>query len=175
MRGNKSIKLTGNEERLNANVVVAFEYRYYTQFTPDSKKYYSGIKFFSLSSQEIISYPKIHYDNAVDKDKRTKGFFKYFVRIFKNMNMALVASGHITNSLAKPYFLESLVYNVPDELFLEGNFQNRMVKILNFLQSADLGNFETVCGGHWLCEGNQWNIAQAREFVGALINYWNSS
>ena len=54
--GNKSIKLSGNQNRVSADIIVGSEYRYYTQFTSYSQNYISGITFFPTNSQIKIIY-----------------------------------------------------------------------------------------------------------------------
>lgn len=173
--GNKSIKLPGNQNRINADIIVASEYRYYTRFNAYSKNYIRGIAFFPVgSSINIINYPKVHYDNGVTKNQITNGTFKQFVRIFKNINSKLVEDGKINSALAPSYFIECLIYNLPDSCFLGGTYQKYMYNILSQLHNTNLNDCETVSGRHWLCRGNQWNVADAKSFVDSVINYWNS-
>jgi len=173
--GSKSIKLSGNQNRVNADIIVASEYRYYTQFNAYSQNYISGIAFFPAgSSINIINYPKVHYDNGVSKNQATDGIFKQFVRIFKNINSKLTEDGNISSNLATSYFIECLIYNIANNSFVGNTNQSCMYNILKCLNENDLNNFETVSGMHWLCRGNQWNPTDARSFINAVTNYWNS-
>jgi hypothetical protein len=173
--GNKSIKLSGNQNRVTADIVVASEYRYYTSYTEYSKNYTSGIAFFPVgSSINIINYPKVHYDNGVRKHQATDNVFKQYVRIFKNINSKLIEDGVVNDDLAPSYFIECMIYNISNDSFAGNSYQDCMYKVLKYLEQSDFNNFETVSGMHWLCRGNQWNSTSARSFVDEVINYWNS-
>lgn len=173
--GTKSIKLSGNQNRVSADIIVASEYKYYTQFTSYSQSCIKGIAFFPTNSQiKIINYPKVHYDNGVSKNQTTNTVFKQFVRIFKNINSKLVEDGKVNSSLASSYFIECLIYNVSNDSFTGETYKDCMYKILKHLNESDLNNFETVSGMHWLCRGNNWNPTNAKSFISAVINYWNS-
>lgn len=172
--GNKSIKLAKNQGRLETDIVVACEYRYFTEYTNYSQRHIAGITFFTQDSRQIINYPKVHYDNGASKNQAANEMFKPLVRIFKNINKQLVGQTVLTDNSAPSYYIECLVYNVPNERFTKDTYSQRMYEILTFLQSSDPANFETVSGRHWLCRGSQWNADAAKAFIYAVINLWNS-
>ena len=173
--GNKSIKLSGNQNRANADVIVCCQYRHYTKFGEYSQNYISGIAFFPTGSTiKMVNYPKVHYDNGVTKNQTTNTAYKQFVRIFKNINSKLSEGGQIKSDLATSYFIECLIYNVINESFSGDSYQSCMYKILKHLHETDLNNHQTVSHMHWLCRGNQWNLTDAKGFIDAVISYWNS-
>ena len=82
---------------------------------------------------------------------------------------------YIPDNLAPSYFLECLLYNVPDRYF-GGNFQKMFCNVVNWLAKATLNNF--VCQNEQLpLFGNtpeQWSIDSATEFIQELIELWNN-
>jgi len=119
--GNKSVKVAKGSGRLPVDVVVCLVHRKYQRFgTIADQLYVEGIAFYALREKRwVINFPKAHYDNGVKKNAqhRTNGWYKPTVRIFKNARTYLVDKGIIADTLAPSYFLESLLYNVPDEYF----------------------------------------------------------
>ncbi len=116
LRSHNCIKVKGGSGRLPADVVPSIQYRRYTT----NAAWVEGIYFYSfLSNRWVINYPKQHYDNGVFKNGilQTNGWYKRTVRMFKNARTYLVSRGIISGDLAPSYFLESLIYNVPDDRF----------------------------------------------------------
>lgn len=131
--GKKSIKVAKNLGRLAADVVVCLQYRVYTHFNSRfDNQYIEGIKFFDLSNwNEIINYPKLHYHNGTLKNSyaRTHENYKPTVRMFKNARKKLIKDDKITKDTAPSYFVECLLYNVPNSYFI-GTYQDRYLAIL---------------------------------------------
>lgn len=172
--GNKSIKLAKSQNRLPTDIVVACEYKHFTEYTIYSQKYDAGIIFFSGDGCRIVNYPKVHYDNGVDKNQSSNEMFKPFVRIFKNINRQLEGTSILTDNSAPSYYIECLIYNVPNNAFTKDTNRGCMYEILSFLHAGDPNNFETVSGRHWMCRGNQWNVDTAKLFINSVIGLWNA-
>ena len=104
--GRKSIKVSRSNGRLPADVVVCIEYRKYNS---DLSKFYKGMTFWVPSeSRWIINYPKSHYNNGVNKNQNTSLWYKRAVRMLKN------SRGYISGDSTPSYFLECMIYNVPN-------------------------------------------------------------
>lgn len=107
----KCIKIPRTNWTIPADVVPAFSVQ---NASPLSLFYTPGMRFFVQKQQRwVINHPRQHFDNGALKNARTAGLFKPTVRMFKN---ALSYPGHNFPG----YFVECLLYNVPDELFLAG-------------------------------------------------------
>lgn len=177
--GNKSLKLARASGRLAADIVPALHYRKYKRFYgTNDYRYINGIKFHCRrDNRVIINYPKPHYANGVKKNSeaQTDGWYKPTVRVFKNARTYLVDRGVISETVAPSYFLECLIYNVPDEYFGESN-QQTFVSVLAHLSSATFETF--VCQNQQLpLFGNspeQWTTANARQVVNALVRLWSN-
>lgn len=180
--GDKCIKIDRDSNRLDADVIVCNQYRKYKRFISyDDLDFIEGILFFNKSGRKIISYPKEHYDNGVNKNStyKTNGWFKPTVRIFKNARTHLINNGIIDEKLAPSFFVECLLYNVPDRLF-GSSYSNTYVESVNWLQSAlSNDNYQNfVCldeqfqlFGHL---PGQWDRDNAHEFIINLVNLWNN-
>ena len=175
--GNKSLKVAGNSNRLPADVVACMQYRKYKHFRNlNDKSYVEGMVFYTLrEGRKVINFPKVHYQNGTKKNSRTSSRYKPTIRVFKNARTYLVNQGIISKELAPSYFLECLLYNVPDGNFTF-NYQNTFCSVVSWLQKANMTNF--------LCQheqfplfGNtpeQWSSSDAQYFLQMLVNLWNN-
>lgn len=176
--GNKAIKIKANGSRRSSDVVTCYEYRRYTRFISLSDhKYISGIIFPTLSGCEVINYPKLHADNGTTKHQATGNKFKPLVRIFKNMRSKLETDALIEKGVAPSYFIEGLLYNVPNSNF-SGSYGNVVFNILKWLhQTTDRSEFICVNEQHYLLRDNDpvcWPLTNAEQFINAVIRLWNN-
>ncbi|MBI1953427.1 MAG: nucleotidyltransferase [Candidatus Omnitrophica bacterium] len=179
-RGRKSIKVAP-AYRLRADVVPCITFRRYLYFRSlGDQNYVEGIRFDipSENNRTVINYPKRHYDNGVAKNSpaRTNGWYKHTVRMFKNARSKLIDGGAIGQGLAPSYFLECLLFNVPDRCFGGGD-EETFYGVLNWLNQANLQNLKCQNGVVNLFgeSPEQWSTSQASELIGALVGLWNNS
>ncbi len=126
-RKNKSIRVEGNTYRRSIDVVPAFSV---------SSNIESGIQFMTDDGTKIVNYPlkQIYNENA--KNKSTNYKFKKYVRIFKNIRMDMKSSKISSAKEIGSFQLESLVWNVPDEIFAKyTNLGHGVEGIINYLSS----------------------------------------
>lgn len=133
-QGNKAFAIDSNSYRINADVVAAFEYRWYNNPpNPSGDKYHSGVKFITDNDVGIINWPEQHYENGVDKNKNTGKSFKRIVRIFKNLRNEMAKKG-ITSAMNFPSFLiECLCWNVPNSKYSGTRYTDIVKSIIVFL------------------------------------------
>ncbi len=170
-QGKKSIKLLGNDYRLNADIVPCLQYRKYQNFNLQNQNdFVEGIKFWTYDqTKKIINYPKLHKQNGEDKNSRlrTNENYKDLVRIVKNIKSSLVDNKGMNPKIAPSYFLECSIYNVPDGHF-GGNYQASLTNILDFLlRKCDADKLITCSHQHYLFgpEPWQWNQTDAAIFL----------
>lgn len=172
--GNKSFKLAGDTNRVNADVVPCLEYRKYTRFRSlNDQAYVEGMLFFTQSEKrQIVNYPKAHYENGCKKNspEQTSGWFKATVRLLKNARTKLVDDRIIAESLAPSYFIECLTYNVPNNKF-GSSWQSTYYNVLNWLAQADFNGFVCQSEQTYLFGNSpeQWNITDAKTLVTKLL------
>ncbi|MFH2069116.1 MAG: nucleotidyltransferase [Candidatus Omnitrophota bacterium] len=174
IEGSKAVHIKPSLSRRSADVVVAYQYRRYYNWPHG---YTSGIVFPTQSSGEIINYPKKHSDNCTTKHQETDNNFKPMVRILKNIRSKLVEDGIITKNTAPSYFVEGLLYNVPNEL-LTGSYGNILVNILNWFHEV-LDRTKLLCANeqyYLLRDGVLvcWSPTDAERFINEVIKLWNN-
>ena len=135
--GSKAIAVPAGGGRRKADVIVAIEYRRYRKFNSTyDQNYVEGILFYTSSYEEIINYPKPHSANLTAKHQATLGWFKPVVRIFKNLRRRLVSDGKLSSGEAPSYYLEGLLYNVPNSLF-GGSYADCFCEAINWIQKSN--------------------------------------
>jgi len=176
--GNKSIKVTKGSNRLNADVVVCVEYRYYTRYNdPYDSSYIEGIKFFTQTGQQIVNYPSQHYDNGAQKNnsENTNGWYKPIIRMFKNARSRLVTEGKISRDLAPSYFLECLLHNVPNSKFGK-SYTESYSNIVNWLSETTIDDFKCQHKLYNLfgSSTDQWSMESAKVLINNYVDLWNN-
>lgn len=107
-RKNKSIRVDGNTYRKSIDVVPAFSI---------SGNIENGIQFITDDGDKIVNYPLKQIHNENSKNKNTNYKFKKYVRIFKNIKADMENSSISSAKKIGSYQVESLVWNVLDEVF----------------------------------------------------------
>ena len=169
--GNKSIKITGSSNRRNADVIVCNEFRDYKFFiSRDNSSYDEGIVFNSATENSIKNFPKLHSMFCTQKHQRTGAKFKPIVRIFKNIKNNLISNNKIRDNVAPSYYLEGLLYNVPDTAFA-GSYNQIIHNAVGYFRKADESSFTMPNEKDLLFGASsiQWNISDCREYLDALI------
>jgi predicted nucleotidyltransferase len=169
--GKKSIKLYGNDTRVDADIVPCQSHRKYESFSSwNGNDYVEGIKFWIQdgTNKEITNYPKVHIKNGEEKNKepRTNQMYKDSVRIVKNMRRRLVENSGFDPKIAPSYFIECAIYNAPDYIF-QTNYQGAIGNVFDFiLNRCDSSKLLTVSHQHLLfgTEPWQWNVNNAAHF-----------
>lgn len=135
-RKDKCIKIWGSSYRVNADVVPCFVHKRLQthDFASDE-----GIELITDKNEHIISFPQQHFDNGTKKNNDTDTFFKSVVRILKNVRNNLVDQGTILDKAMPSFFLECLVWNVPDSNFAKNTFIEATKSIIYNIWS-DMGN-----------------------------------
>ena len=173
--GSKAIKIKGNGNRRNADVLVTTEYRRYFKFlSTQDEKHISGICFYSSDKTRIANYPQQHRTNCTAKHQAAIESFKPMVRIFKNLRTRLVEEKMIEEGLAPSYYLEGLLYNVPNEMFTK-NYTNSFINCFNWLLSADRNKFVCANEQFYLLRENShvtWQGTKCEKFLSAASDLW---
>lgn len=127
--GSTAIKIHSGsgDNRVDADVVPCFTYKDYRK-----SEVIKGVKIFKKGRTSIITYPKQQLENGIKKNKDTNTFYKHSVRLLKNISnhMAEKKAGNGVPS----YFIECLVYNVPNEILLTAqNWTERITSVLYYI------------------------------------------
>ena len=176
--GDKAIAIAARGNRRKADVIVAAEFRRYYQFTEVyDQSYEEGICFFTAARERIANYPKQHSRNLTSKHQSTNKWLKPMIRVLKNLREKLVDDGRIKAGIAPSYYLEGLLYNVPNEEFTT-SFQNCFVNAMNWIQTgADKSKLVCVSEQYYLLWENSHTSlpkANSEAFLDAAIRLWNN-
>ncbi|RMH33653.1 MAG: nucleotidyltransferase [Gammaproteobacteria bacterium] len=171
-RGRKTLKV--QTPYLPADVVVCLQYRKYPPNPRSEDDYIEGMSFYVPSEGRwVINYPKLHYQNGATKNQKTNERYKPTIRMFKNARTYLIKQG-APQDLAPSYFLECLLYNVPDSKF-GGTFQDTFCSVVKWLLQTDLSWFRCQNEQDDLFGDSpeQWSEEKARRFLKFMVHLWN--
>lgn len=167
-RKDKCLRVSKNDQRVNADVVPCFEYkRFISPYTFGA----TGIAFKADSGPLVNSFPEQHYNNGVAKNDRTGRMYKSVVRILKNVRNELVDRRTINDKAMTSFFIECLTWNVsPDNLFSASTYttaaRNILVTIWNEMaDSARADGYMEVNNLKRLFRDNNRTPQQARAFM----------
>jgi hypothetical protein len=175
--GKKALYIPGNANRRNADVLIASNFRRYHEFKSwQNQRYDEGICFFMPDGTMIENFPKQHSDNCTTKHQNTKSWFKPMARIFKNMRNTMIEKKLLAEGAAPSYFVEGMIYNVPDDKF-GGTYQQTWINCFNHIVTARRDDL--VCANYmfWLVRDNSptsWPVGDFNTFTAALKKYWES-
>jgi hypothetical protein len=175
--GSKAIFIPTSGNRRDADVVVCAQYRKYTRFrgTYDNS-YIEGITFWAQNGTQIINYPKSHSTNCTTKHQGTNQWFKPMVRIVKNMRNRMIGGNYIKEGLAPSYFIEGMLYNVPNENF-GSSYGSTFAAAINWLLKADRSQLLCANEQYYLLNPTSpvtWRAEDCTAFLDALVNFWNN-
>ena len=165
-RGDKSIKIKSNSNRVSADVVPAFEYQQDTSF---------GVKFFSDTGVAVVNFPRQNEKNGNAKNTLTSRRYKRMVRLLKKINYKLNKDGYIPS-----FLVECLVWNVPDSIFLkDSTYADKLRDILRHIyfctekSNAHLSSeWREVNELLYLFKGHRkWTKKNAADFAVEVWNY----
>jgi len=178
--GNKSIKVLANSGRLDCDVVCCAEYREYRSFSlQNTGDYVKGIVFWTTHTNEkVVNFPKLHYENGVNKNSDCSSNYKPTVRIVKNMKSRMVDKGLIDKSIAPSYFIECLMYNISNSNYIHATYSDTIMSILNSLNNFQDGEMKKlICQNEqrylFGTSDQQWNLVDCKILISQLIEFWN--
>jgi hypothetical protein len=173
--GTKAVKIMANNNRRNADVLIAIQFRRYHRFIAlDDQDYDLGICFYNSAGTRIANYPKQHSENCTAKHQATNSWFKPLVRIVKNMRGKLAADGVLTGDIAPSYYIEGLLYNVPHDKF-GGSYEDSFVNCINWILGADRSQFVCANRQYYLLRDDPdvtWSTTKCDQFLDAVVDLW---
>jgi hypothetical protein len=176
--GGKAIAIKADGNRRKSDVIAAIQFRRYYKFNSLSDQSYTqGICFWNKAGERIANYPKQHSANLTNKHKATANWFKPMVRVLKNMRTKCVDEGLLAAGTAPSYYIEGLLYNVPDSKF-GGSYGATFFNALTWIQT-EADKDKMVCAneqyyllrdGHHTC----WPKANGDALLKAVVTLWDS-
>jgi hypothetical protein len=173
--GEKAIAIAASGNRRKADVIAAIQYRRYHKFLSTSDQSYDeGICFYTSSGTKIANYPKQHSDNLTTKHQCTSKLFKPMARILKNLRSRLIEENMLEDGVAPSYYLEGLLYNVPNDKFGK-SYEDTFVGAIDWIMEADRSKF--VCANeqyYLLFEDSPvtWRVEKCDKFLATVVELW---
>lgn len=176
--GNKAVTIAAANGRRKSDVIIAAEYRFYTRYVSQAdSSYYDGICFWTGNGTRIINFPRQHSANLTTKHQNTSNRFKPMARILKNVRCKLVDDGVITPDLAPSYYIEGLLYNVPNENFVASKCDT-FVNCINYVLNNDRNAFRCAHQMYPLLSPVQspvmWQADNCTTFLRAVASLWQN-
>ena len=169
--GNKAIMVKGNAVRLDADVLPCTAFRqYYNQ--SGRPAYHSGIAFFTKQHVRVVNFPHQHFENLASKDQANNGKVKGCIRILKRVRNELEERKQWDRKRSPSFYIESLVWNVPDRYFIGGYesvLQNVLAHLWDDLRQRQIDNTLDVYLQanriFYLFNPRFWNVEDAIDFI----------
>jgi len=172
-RHKRCIRVLKDSQWANADVLPCFVHKRFRSFGETSAE---GIGFLTDDGQYVSSFPEQHYENGVSKNKTADGY-KSAVRILKNVRNVLLDQNTISQKDMPSFFLECLVWNIPDIYFSEDTYRDATKSIISKIWN-DMGDpkraneYAEVSDLMWLFRGNSTRThQQARDFIQRAWNF----
>ena len=172
----KAFEVRGTASRLKVDVLPAIQYRQVYAFDGSNISSHDGIAFWTTDGRRVVNWPQHHFDNGVAKNQRSGDQYKPAVRMFKNARRVAVDRGLMPDGLAPSYFVQGLLWNVPDGLYAADK-RSTYCGVLNWLVQSQ-GRFHT-----FKCQNGidalfgslpeQWKVGDACTVVNSLARLWN--
>jgi hypothetical protein len=174
--GEKAINIAASGGRRKGDVIASILFRRYYKFKGFYEQQYDeGICFYTSSGERIANYPKQHSSNLTKKHQSTSCRLKPMIRILKNLRSRLVENKAIEGGTAPSYYLEGLLYNVPNENFTS-SYEDSLAASINWLLKADRSEFVCANEQYYLLRENSpvtWRSAKCDAFLTAAVKLWN--
>lgn len=172
--GSTALSIDSTSSRVDADVVPCFDYRYY--FTSGGHR--DGAKVFKTDGSSIENFPEQQKVNGSNKNTRTSRRYKRAVRILKRLENAMVAAG--VHREVPSFFVECLVYNVPDAVLKRTTWTDVVRGILVHVYNELEGDEPSDDAQRWLevneCKylfhpSQKWTREEGRAFALAGWNH----
>ena len=115
-RGNMAVRVRENKTTLPADVVPCFEYHFIYDLDLQGRPvYHQGTRIYPDKGYHIHNWAQQQYDKGVAQNDATGRRYKRMVRALKRLENQLVGARKIAE--LPSFFMECLVYNVPNAKF----------------------------------------------------------
>jgi hypothetical protein len=172
----KAIEIVDGPLPVDVDVVPCRDYRIYRSYPASGEPdIVHGMAFSPrYDNERIVNFPKIHYQNGTEQHST----YKETVRIFKNARDYYNENWNSASTIAAPsYFIECLIYNIPERILRRSSRSDRFSAILSHLQDedTDLTTFDQVSEMEALfgTSNTQWDVGSAEVMVTDLQTMWD--
>jgi hypothetical protein len=160
--GSTAIKVNSSTARVDADVLPCFDYRFYFS----TGEYREGSRAFKTDGSAITNYPDQQLTNGISKNQATAMRFKKAVRVLKRIENAMVEDSLIDE--LPSYFMECLVYNVPNQILIRTTWVEVVRGILGHV-------YESLEGPEPDEESSRWLEVNGCKFLFHYSQKWSRS
>ena len=156
------------------DIFPCFKYKY---FRPEGGSIRAKLVYDENIEEHFLMFTNLHTVNGNLKDTMTQGNFKRIVRLVKNLVAISAREDGIIHPI-RGYYIECLLYNVPNEMYFtrDGKLSSVFLKVINWLNFASMDDF--VCQNQiWSLWGNAdgfWYQGAARQFINDVIEFYEA-
>jgi hypothetical protein len=173
--GEKAIAIASRGNRRKADVISAIQFRRYHKFVSTSDQAYEeGISFYTGAGVRVANYPKQHSENLTKKHQDTNQWFKPMARILKNLRSRLVTEGMLEAGAAPSYYLEGLLYNVPNNKFGK-SYADTFINSINWILEVEKKDLVCANRQYYLLRPElpvTWRTEKLQAFLTAAVELW---
>lgn len=177
LTGNKAITVAGSSTTLDADVVPCFRHLRYDAQGRDPHR---GIRLYPKNGGVVENWPEQNRVNGNRKNdsNNTRRRYKELARALKRLENDMVEVGLLPKEV-HGYFIECLLYNLPNEPFLGTSYRvaakNVLAALWNAINDDEHTDWVEVNGLKWLWRGGQtWTADEASTFAHKAWNYVNA-
>lgn len=174
-RGSKAFDVSETSYRVEADVAAFFEHRRYSS----SSHYTSGVEMIpdDYTPPRVRNWPEQHYSNGVSKNTLTSKRYKRMVRIIKSLSNEMSSQGIASAKNTPSFLVECLVFNIPNDDFLNLSYWGQTRKALawlfnNTMNDGQCSEWGEVSELKYLFRTSQpWTRQSAHQFVSDAWDY----
>jgi hypothetical protein len=174
-RKDKSIKVHGNLYRKDADTVPCRRHRDYSNdFQIKEGNYIGGIVIYPDSGGIIINYPEQHIANGRTKNNDTNYYYKKMVRIIKTIRNIMDDNHYSSSTKVTSFGLESLLWNIPNEIYLKYTFHRYIFgEVVQYLSANRklLNSYKEANGIKSLCQSVS-DVVNYDQFITDLNGFY---
>jgi hypothetical protein len=174
--GDENVRLGERAIRLDlpggagVNVYAACGHKYFYTFpSKPASRFVEGIVYADYQGREIVDYPAQHAASGAQKAQQCSGF-RPAVRVMRRLAAHLEGAGKLRPGTWSPYFVECMVYNVPNSSFYT-TLESTVLSVLMHWSSGKAKWDEWLQQNQVVklfgAKESQWDKAHAEEFVEA--------
>jgi hypothetical protein len=157
------------------DVVPSFAFRQYYRDWWWGTRYHEGTKTRRVDGSWVVNFPEQQLENGRSKNQSTNGRYKHQVRILKRIENELVKISKIGE--LPSYFMECLVYNVPDgkirPLFSSTPLTTGLKAVLEHIYNGADPSWREPNGIKGLFDNGQpWTLEDARQLALVAWNHY---
>lgn len=175
---NKAIKVSSDSTTLplDADVLACQDHRKYYSYPKYGDPVFDTGIFFKtqVTDRGIVNYPKYHLTNGQIKNQHAGGNYKETIRMFKNARNKMREQSIIPSEAAPSYYVEGLLYNVPNRYFKKSVLRDRYDSTVSYLERTDNSGFEEQCEMFPLFDEHEdrWTEQRGERFISGLRELW---